>query len=334
MRKWMAVCLALALLFSLSACGSDGEEKEQPVTEAPLTTEPLHIERAGCWEVFRIDSETSSMDEETLALTKAAGMVFYLDLQEDGTGTFNMGEEKTVTWDNGKLIFEEGMTAPYTLDGDCLVLSYGANSFVMRRAEQTEQAEPQIPELVEAGFTQYMEEGVTYSYTTICSEDESKTTTGEVTVIAYDVFEWDETHPKKENYEWRVVELEARFFDENAQAYGTYVFTRHEDLYNVKLHDDSEAEYEESDDYSSYSYTRIHQGQEVETYARVEDSWSDWQTDAEGNDECFYRVKFAFQVPVGYDGVVVAFEDGGYTYPEGAYLTELDPAYFLLFRLD
>jgi len=255
----------------------------------------------------------------------------YLDLLEDGTGVFCFEDKTDLIWQNCAITVVGDETFSFKVEEDRLLLDMLVMTCIFRKAARPY---PAVSEMEQAGFTQFMEEWVTYPYTTICSDDESKTTTGEATVIAYEVFESDEGYPAKEGYEWRVATIEIRFFDENAQKFGPYAFTRHEDYYNVKLHDDSETVVEESEDYTLYAHKRIYFEQEVETYYRTRDSWSNWRKDAQGNLECFYNVEFAFQVPVGYDGAVAALEDGGYEEPENAYLTDCDPAYFLLFRLD
>jgi len=283
--------------------------------------------------MIRIDSSDPNLavTEAEMAVAKDQGVPMYLDLLEDGTGVFCFEDKTDLIWQNCAITVVGDETFSFKVEEDRLLLDMLVMTCIFRKAARPY---PAVSEMEQAGFTQFMEEWVTYPYTTICSDDESKTTTGEATVIAYEVFESDEGYPAKEGYEWRVATIEIRFFDENAQKFGPYAFTRHEDYYNVKLHDDSETVVEESEDYTLYAHKRIYFEQEVETYYRTRDSWSNWRKDAQGNLECFYNVEFAFQVPVGYDGAVAALEDGGYEEPENAYLTDCDPAYFLLFRLD
>ena len=54
----------------------------------------------------------------------------------------------------------------------------------------------------------------------------------------------------------------------------------------------------------------------------------------DGNNECKYTVVEEFLVPVGYDGCVVSIANSRVEWPDGAYITDLDPDDFLLFRLN
>ena len=343
MRKGLAILLALAVLISLTACGGNDKAEETvpqsapteviPVTEESVTLPDPPAPEVGYWEMIRIDSDNVSVaaTEEEVEKVKAEGIPLYLELLQDGTGTFCLEDEMAVTWEAGSFTVMEEETFTYELDGNRMMLDLREMTIICRR---TEKPGSRASELEDAGFTEYMEEWVTYPYTTICSDDASLTTTGEATVIAYEIFESDEGYPYKEGYEWRVATIEVRFFDENAQKYGPYAFTRHEDYYDVKLHDDSEVVLDEGEDCYAYTHTRVWLGQEVETYLRSRDSWSSWRKNSSGNYEVFYNVEFAFQVPEGYNGAVACLENGAYEYPEDSYLTDCEPEYFLLFRLD
>ena len=63
-------------------------------------------------------------------------------------------------------------------------------------------------------------------------------------------------------------------------------------------------------------------------------TWSDWYVNEDGNHECQYTVVEEFLVPVGYDGCVVSITNSRVEWPDGAYITDLDPNDFLLFRLN
>lgn len=334
MRRWIASLLSTAMLLSLAGCGGSAENVQQTTkdnTSTEIVSEPelLNTELAGFWEMIRIDSETAGADisEENLTLAKAAGTAFYLELSVDGTGAFQMGEEMMLVWDNNSMIFDNGIAASYHLEDDLMILDMGNIKPVLRKGEKPE---PVIPDMEKAGFTEFMKKWVTYPYTTICTEDESKRTAGEATVIAYDVFESDTDYPARDGYEWRIVAIEVRFFDENAQAYGANPFFCYENYYNVKLYDDSIVELDESDMWYACTGTCVYFGQEMEIYARISDSWGDWRKDTNGNYETYYNIKFAFQVPAGYDGVVVGLASE----LNDTYITDGDPDAFLLFRMD
>ena len=63
-------------------------------------------------------------------------------------------------------------------------------------------------------------------------------------------------------------------------------------------------------------------------------SWSDWFINEDGKHECKFTIVDEFLVPVGYDGCVVGIANNRVERPDGAYITDLNPKDFLLFRLN
>ena len=351
MKRYIALLLSFTMLLALTACSGKGEKpagepqnvaaestsegKTNPSADSAESASDVVQQTVSCsgyWEMVRIDSSDPNMavTEAEMEDAREQGVAMYLDLQEDGTGVFCFDDKTALTWKNGSIAIADDETYTFTVEDEQLAVDMIELTCIFRKAVRPY---PTNSEMEQAGFTQFMEEWVTYPYTTICG-DETMATTGEATVFAYEIFESDEGYSAKDGYEWRVATIEIRFFDENAQKFGPYAFTRYEDYYNVKLLDDSETVVEETEDYTLYAHKRIYFEQEVETYYRSRDSWSNWRKNAQGDLEIFYNVEFAFQVPVGYNGAVVALADGGYEEAENAYLTDCDPEYFLLFRLD
>lgn len=300
---------------------------------------------AGYYDLIRIDgaTEEDSVSEEDMALVKSMGMYMYLELLEDGTGTFYMEEEMAVTWVDGTVNFtEDNMSLSYTLENGELVLDMLEAKLFFRKGEKpvaTEPVEtepPVVSEMEQAGFTDFMEVGVPYELTTLCYKNEEYNTTGEITVVSYEIFESADGYAPLEGYEWRVVKIEARFFDDNAGNYGIKAIpTNFDDYYNVKLQDDTCEMVEETDAYDQYRYTVIYNGQEMDVYyfdpLYV---WSDWSTNKAGNREVTLSMAWEFLVPIGYDGTVIGMRDASVEWPDGAYITDYDPADFLLFRLN
>lgn len=102
-----------------------------------------------------------------------------------------------------------------------------------------------------------------------------------------------------------------------------------------KLLDDTAELVEEADTYDQYRYTVVYNGQETDAYHFYNaGTWSDWYVNEDGNHECKYTVVEEFLVPVGYDGCVVSLANSRVEWPDGAYITDLDPDDFLLFRLN
>ena len=92
---------------------------------------------------------------------------------------------------------------------------------------------------------------------------------------------------------------------------------------------------EETDTYEQDAYTIIYNGQEMEAYHFYNYAyWGDWYAGEDSDHECIYYMQWDFLVPIGYDGCVAGIRAHGVEWPDGAYVTDLNPADFLLFRLD
>ena len=303
------------------------EGAEMPVAAATYND-------AGYYDLIRIDgtTEEDSVSEEDLTMLRELGMYMYLELLEDGTGMLFMDEEMPVAWADGTVNFtEDDLSISYTLEGDILTLDMLESVLVFRKGEKPE---PVVSEMEQAGFTDFMEVGVPYAYTTTCSEDETKTTTAELIVTSYEIFEEAEGYAPLEGYEWRVVKMEARFYDENANAYGVWPAYRWEDYYNTKLHDDTEELVEETEEYEQYCHTVIYNGEEMDAYTFVTAYFGDSYTAEAGNREIIFYYQVDFLVPIGYDGCVAGMKDRSVKNLDGTYITDYDPANFLLFRAD
>ena len=290
---------------------------------------------AGYWELIRIDSEAeeSSISEKDIAIAKSLGVTMYLDLLPDGTGVMLIEEELAVTWVDGTVNFlDDHMAVNYTLENGELVLDMLESVMVFRKGEKPV---PVVSEMEQAGFTEFMEVGVPYPYTTCTSKDLNIPTIGEATVTSYEIFESAEGYAAEEGYEWRVVKMEVRFYDENTGKYGCSIQPNFTDYYNATLFDDTSEVVEETDSYEAYAATVIHNGQEADIYVFWNYlQWSDWYTGAAGNDEVICYLQWDFLVPVGYDGCVAGLQDYSLEMPDGTYITDLNPDDFLLFRLN
>ena len=295
------------------------EGAEMPVAAATY-------DDAGYWEVVRVESEDpeSAISEEDMEIVKAAGVLMYMELNADGTGIMFIEEEMPLTWQDGTITFtDDAMSVSYVVENGELSLDMFEAVFVLRQATS---------EMAEAGFTSFMEEGIPYAYATATSDDASMLTTGEATVTSYEIFDSADGYPATEGYEWRVVKMEVRFYDENTSKYGCQTSATFDDYYNSKLHSDTFKQEDKTDQYTLYSYHIIHEGQETEGFCYFSTSWGDWYTGEAGNDEIIRYIQWDFLVPVGYDGSVAVLRDARTQWPDGAYITDLNPADFLLFR--
>ena len=291
---------------------------------------------AGYWEIVRMESEdpASAISEEDMAFVKSLGVLMYMDLNADGTGALFMEDEMPLTWTDGAISFtEENMTVSYTLENGEMKLDMIETVLVLRKGEKPE---PVVSEMEQAGFIYFMEEGVPYTFANRCADNEELDSVGEATVVSYEVFESADGYEPLEGYEWRAATIEIRFFDDNAWAYGIESILRSaEDYYNTKLLDDTAELVAEADTYDQYRYTVVYNGQEMDAYYFDNaGTWSDWYVNEDGNHECKYTYVKEFLVPVGYDGCVVSIANSRVEWPDGAYITDLDPDDFLLFRLN
>lgn len=291
---------------------------------------------AGYWEIVRMESEdpASAISEEDMAFVKSVGVQMYMELNADGTGALIMEDEMPLTWTDGAISFtEENMTVSYTLENGEMKLDMIETVIVLRKGEKPE---PVVSEMEQAGFIYFMEEGEPYFFTNRCADNEDLDSVGEATVVSYEVFESADGYDPLEGYEWRKVTIEIRFFDDNAWEYGVDgVLVSSEDYYNTKLLDDTAELVVEEDTYDQYQYTVVCNGQEMDAYYFDNaGTWSDWYENEDGNHECVLTITEEFLVPVGYDGCVVSIANSRLEWPDGAYITDLDPDDFLLFRLN
>ena len=300
-------------------------------TEASAPKATYHD--AAFWDIVRVESDdpNSVISEEEMAFAKDYGTVIYLELKEDGTGILFLEEEMPITWQDGSFTNEENLTWNYRLENDELYLTIDTTTLVFRQGEKILVPEYEPAEMEEAGFMEFMEFGEPYAYTTICSKDETKSTTAEATVTSYDVFDSAEGYDPMEGYEWRVVTMELLFDDENAREYGRQFASNTVDYYNVKLHDDTNELLEETDDYELCRYSILWNGQQMDAYVYISSFWDDGPA---GDGDRIAYLQWDFQVPVGYDGCVVGLRDAAIEWTDGTYFTDMDPADFLLFRLN
>lgn len=291
---------------------------------------------AGYWEIVRMESEDpeSAISEEDMAFVKSVGALMYMELNADGTGALIMEDEMPLTWTDGAISFtEENMTVSYILENGEMKLDMIETVIVLRKGEKPE---PVASEMEQAGFIYFMEEGEPYIFANRCLDNEELDSVGEATVVSYEIFESADGYEPLEGYEWRAVTVEIRFFDDNAWEYGVDgILMSSEDYYNTELLDDTAELVVEADTYDQYRYTVVYNGQEMDAYYFDNaGTWSDWYVNEYGNNECKFTIVEEFLVPVGYDGCVVSFANSRVEWPDGAYITDLDPDDFLLFRLN
>ena len=132
------------------------------------------------------------------------------------------------------------------------------------------------------------------------------------------IFESDPNHRAKTGYEWRSVDITITFSDGNSGLYGTNVACARADYYQDQALNQAEKRDRFPVTYNGKEYRCITTYENAGFYS-TEDS------------NVFHMTCYA-QVPVGYDGVVLAFYHGGIDI-DGMHLHEVEDENMLLCRL-
>ena len=188
---------------------------------------------------------------------------------------------------------------------------------------------------VQSAFEKYgielnLDAGSVCSYTTCCKGDSSLLTTGEVRVADYRILSSDSLHPLTDGYEWRLLDLEVEFSDENARLNGVQISSGGTDYYDIALRDDSAVPGSNPEE---ESFLVSYHGEECPCRMLEHSAWSGWQDTEDGRRVNVCTVSWAYQVPIGYDGCVAGLRGSQYEWPEDQYLYEFYDGNFLFFRL-
>ena len=143
-------------------------------------------------------------------------------------------------------------------------------------------------------------------------------TTGMFLASQVQIFESDPSHNAKNGYEWRRVDITVSFSDNYAGLYGANVAFSLADYYQDRVLNPAEKRDRFAVNYNGKEYRC------VATYENMEFSYYD-------NSNVFQMTCYV-QVPVGYDGVVLAFHHGNID-SSGMHLHEVEDKNLLLCRL-
>lgn len=187
-----------------------------------------------------------------------------------------------------------------------------------------------------------------FPYVTACSNDESKKTTGALYLCNYRIFQSDETHRAVDGYEWRALDVEIEFSDENFQKYGMTWNGGFIDYYDMEK---SEAVVDMDDydketsgatgtpwEYLLETADDVNVGEisfHGETYSIASSIENNgYRTSWPDRTRCVtFSASFYACVPIGYDGVVFYLVDSGIQ-TVGLYPYEYADENTLFFRLD
>lgn len=169
---------------------------------------------------------------------------------------------------------------------------------------------------------------VTYDYYTCGNGEPDVEILGELTFHDYAVFASDETHTAKDGFEWRSVKVDLLFTDRNVLTHGAEWSTTWEDYYTIDKHDSTADVVDEEG--TTYSFTVNYNGVDYEDCLFVKNlSHSGW----DGNNY-LVTYEFSFQVPVGYDGCVIAFYHGATEWAEDQHIYDIADENTIFFRLN
>lgn len=170
---------------------------------------------------------------------------------------------------------------------------------------------------------------------------------GNAYVCNYRIFELDETHLAYDGYEWRAVDFELEFYDDNARNYGFMPQSCYENYYDIEGWDNDSTESADTpwgyliDQADEYSCHRI--SYHGESYL-VPVIWENvygtgWQNKVcedgsviRNNVSC---CSVYTCVPVGYDGVVIGFYDceNAEKWTDNTYIYDIADENTIFFRM-
>ncbi len=107
-KKFAALLLVVALVFSLVACSSGGGGgKPSPV---------------GSYTLSGMEENGEAKSQEDLDLLASMGLTLTMEVREDKTGMMDLfGEQLEFEWDDESIIVD-GVKQPYTFDGTTLTM--------------------------------------------------------------------------------------------------------------------------------------------------------------------------------------------------------------------
>lgn len=176
--------------------------------------------------------------------------------------------------------------------------------------------------------------GTEYDYLTSSANDPELKTWGKLSITDYRVFDGDEKHPALEGYEWHTVSVKIRFDDNVALYKGMSFHDSIENYYDIEGWDATQT-YLEEENMIRYGCTVNGTDYTQCLYKRDNTEWSGWIDNPEtGISECSVTFDQYIRIPVGYDGVVFGYYDGGVDWGEGQYIYDIADGNTLFFRLD
>lgn len=199
-----------------------------------------------------------------------------------------------------------------------------------------------VGEPLQADFEKYdlakylMELDQEYDYKTLCNDDLAYATVGKAKFSNYRTFDSDETHPAKEGYEWKTVDITLSVGDENAYNYGISSSFRDEDYYDILKHDSTA----QDDEAGMFHFTVNWNGIDYTECCGIfeTEGWGGWTDNTNPIYEDWELINIlqcreSVLVPTGYDGFVWGVINKAVESESEQYIYELDNTDSLFFRM-
>lgn len=166
-----------------------------------------------------------------------------------------------------------------------------------------------------------LELGKEVDYKTACKIDTTQTTVGKLKISEQNIYKFGDALPNEnlqplEEYEWIEVKAETVFADQNAMDYGVNRASCVSNYYDLEYYELRVAEAENG--FTKFSVKVGDKAYNDCLYIKTIDNQG-WNTDLQSI--CNYT--WYLRVPVGYDGMVIVFFNGGLDWQDGQYIYEV-----------
>lgn len=235
------------------------------------------------------------------------------------------GEALAHTWSDATCAAPKTCTTCGAAEGEALAHTWAGTATYQTPDTCTvcgTEGEPLTSYFAANSLSANVETDTEYNYVTCGYTDETVETIGKFTATNYRIFASDDKHKAKDGFEYRAMDITIDFTGEDVYNYGTLTVCTRADYYT----DTTLAEAGDKKE----TFTVNHQGTEYSDCTAVfENAGFSYEESIDG---MRFHAECVFQVPTGYDGVVLAFYNGTIDI-DGMHLHEVEDANMLLVRL-
>lgn len=301
MKKIFTMLMVMCMIMTLTACGCEHEWLDA-TCQAPMTCKLCDATEGEVGEHAWADATCDSPKTCNICNTTEGEALTHdwIDADCDTAKTCTLCETtdgETLGHDMAEANYQQPATCKtcgYT-EGEALPAGFEASGLTVINAEM----------------------GVEYDYITTCYDNKDYKTTGKLTLSNYQTFESAEGYDAVDGYEWHSVQANILFSDENAQNYGMML-----DGFNSNFFQPTPWGEPNTVNFNGVDYDKC------------DTIWGEWTTDGWNmeNKTITYTVNITWRVPVGYDGYLFGFYDGGIEPVDGQYIWEFMNPETLVFR--